>query len=319
MDDDKIICDEELTEDNIRYIKATEGVGQRIDVYLSKVLGLTRSNVQKLIKDNRVIMYDKALKANYQIRPQDDTIAVTIPELEPIDVLPQNIPIDILYEDEQVIVVNKAKGMVVHPAPGNYDCTLVNALLYHCQDLSGINGVLRPGIVHRLDKDTSGVMIVAKTDLAHISLAKQIQEKTATRIYLAIVQGNVKNDTGEIIAAIGRDTKDRKRMAVTTQNAKYAHTNYRVLERFGRYTLVACMLQTGRTHQIRVHMAYIGHPLLGDSRYGGSSGKFSIEGQALHSTQLTFNHPLDGRKIVCNAKLPAELKKILYLLRQVRG
>jgi 23S rRNA pseudouridine1911/1915/1917 synthase len=224
-----------------------------------------------------------------------------------------------LYEDEYVIVINKPRGMVVHPAVGNYSGTLVNALLEHCEDLSGINGEVRPGIVHRLDKDTSGVMVAAKNNQAHLSLTEQIKNRTASRRYLAIVYGNIKEDKGVINAPIGRHYVDRKRMAVTFENSKEAITNFQVLERFGQFTFVACKLKTGRTHQIRVHMAYIGHPVVGDPKYGPERRNFSIKGQALHSTELTFKHPVTGETMVFHAPLPEDMDRILLELNNKRG
>ena len=228
---------------------------------------------------------------------------------------PENIPLDIIYEDDDVVVVNKARGMVVHPAAGNYSGTLVNALLYHCKNLSGINGVIRPGIVHRLDKDTSGIMICAKNDAAHISLSEQIQAKTAKRTYLAVVRGNVKTDSGVIETMIARDKNDRKKMAVVKEDGRIAITEYEVLERFGKYTIVRCKLRTGRTHQIRVHMEYLGYPLVGDPKYSPMKTPFSIQGQALHSQTLEFTHPRTGERMCFEAPLPEDMHKIVTRLR----
>lgn len=233
-----------------------------------------------------------------------------------MEILPENIPLDILYEDSDIIVVNKARGMVVHPATGIYTGTLVNALLYHCKDLSGINGEIRPGIVHRLDKDTSGVMVAAKNDTAHLDLAEQIRTKTAHRIYWAIVYGNIKEEAGIIKGDIGRHPTDRKKMAIVHEHGKPAVTHFRVLERFGDYTLVECRLETGRTHQIRVHMTSIGHPLVGDPKYGPRrSCPFAIEGQALHSLQLELTHPRTRERMTFKAPLPEDMEKILRTLR----
>ena len=238
-----------------------------------------------------------------------------LPEPQPLDVQPEDIPLNIIYEDDDVVVVNKARGMVVHPAAGNYNGTLVNALLYHCKNLSGINGVIRPGIVHRLDKDTSGIMICAKNDSAHLSLSEQIQSKTAQRTYLAVVRGNVKNDSGIIETQIARDKNDRKKMAVVAEGGRQAITEYEVAERFGKYTVVRCRLKTGRTHQIRVHMEYLGYPLVGDPKYSPMKTPFAINGQALHSLTLSFTHPRTGERLTFEAPLPEDMQKILTRLR----
>lgn len=288
--------------------------GQRADVGLASLLELTRSNMQKLLEDGRVVKGSKVLKANYKLKLGDEII-VTLPEPQPLDVQPQNIPIDIIYEDEDVVVVNKARGMVVHPAAGNYNGTLVNALLYHCKNLSGINGVIRPGIVHRLDKDTSGIMICAKNDAAHVSLSEQIQSKTAKRTYMAVVRGNIKTDSGVIETLIARDKNDRKKMAVVKEDGRNAVTEYEVMERFGKYTIVKCKLLTGRTHQIRVHMEYLGYPLVGDPKYSPKKTPFAINGQALHSLTLDFIHPRTGEQMHFEAPLPEDMHKIVTRLR----
>ena len=288
--------------------------GQRADVGLASLLELTRSNMQKLLEEGRAVRGSKVLKANYKLKAGDE-ITVTLPEPQPLDVQPEDIPLDIIYEDEDVVVVNKARGMVVHPAAGNYSGTLVNALLYHCKNLSGINGVIRPGIVHRLDKDTSGIMICAKNDAAHLSLSKQIQEKSAQRTYLAIVRGNIKTDSGVIETLIARDKNDRKKMAVVKEDGRNAVTEYEVLERFGKYTIVRCKLRTGRTHQIRVHMEYLGYPLVGDPKYSPMKTPFSIKGQALHSQTLEFTHPRTGERLRFEAPLPEDMHKIVTCLR----
>ena len=284
----------EFTEDGIEAGLETvtaeaEDAGTRADVFLAAKLGVSRSNMQKLLEDGRVKRGEKIIKANYKVRA-GEMFVVDIPEPEPIEAVPENIPLDIIYEDDDVVVLNKARGMVVHPAPGNYTGTLVNALLYHCSNLSGINSAIRPGIVHRLDKDTSGIMIVAKNDAAHISLSQQIQSKTAVRTYLAVVRGNIKTDSGTIETQIARDKTDRKKMAVVKEGGRDAITDYEVLERFGKYTLVRCKLRTGRTHQIRVHMEYLGYPLVGDPKYSPMKTPFGIKGQALHSHTLEFTH-----------------------------
>lgn len=288
--------------------------GQRADVGLATLLELTRSNMQKLLEEGRAVRGSKVLKSNYKLKVGDE-IVVTLPEPQPLDVQPENIPLDIIYEDEDVVVVNKARGMVVHPAAGNYSGTLVNALLYHCKNLSGINGVIRPGIVHRLDKDTSGIMICAKNDAAHLSLSQQIQAKTAQRTYLAVVRGNIKADSGVIETLIARDKNDRKKMAVVKENGRNAVTEYEVVERFGKYTIVRCKLRTGRTHQIRVHMEYLGYPLVGDPKYSPMKTPFAIKGQALHSQTLEFTHPRTGERLRFEASLPEDMHKIITRLR----
>ena len=288
--------------------------GQRADVALAAMLELTRSNMQKLLDEGRAVKGAKVIKSNYKLKLGDEII-VTLPEPQPLDVQPENIPLDIIYEDEDVVVVNKARGMVVHPAAGNYSGTLVNALLYHCKNLSGINGVIRPGIVHRLDKDTSGIMICAKNDAAHVSLSEQIQSKSAQRTYLAVVRGNIKTDSGVIETQIARDKDDRKKMAVVKEGGRNAVTEYEVVERFGKYTIVKCKLKTGRTHQIRVHMEYLGYPLVGDPKYSPMKTPFSINGQALHSLTLAFDHPRTGERMEFEAKLPEDLYKVVTRLR----
>ena len=290
-----------------------EQAGQRADVGLAALLDITRSNMQKLLENGRAVKGSKVLKVNYKLKA-GDKIVVTLPEPQPLDAQPENIPLDIIYEDDDVIVVNKARGMVVHPAAGNYSGTLVNALLYHCKNLSGINGVIRPGIVHRLDKDTSGIMICAKNDEAHLSLSQQIQAKTAKRTYLAVVRGNIKTDSGTIATQIARDKNDRKKMAVVQENGREAITDYEVVERFGKYTLVRCKLRTGRTHQIRVHMEYLGYPLVGDPKYSPMKTPFAIKGQALHSQTLEFTHPRTGERMHFEAPLPEDMHKIITRL-----
>lgn len=308
----------EFTEDGIEAGLETvtaeaEDAGTRADVFLAAKLGVSRSNMQKLLEDGRVKRGEKIIKANYKVRA-GGMFVVDIPEPEPIEAVPENIPLDIIYEDDDVVVLNKARGMVVHPAPGNYTGTLVNALLYHCSNLSGINSAIRPGIVHRLDKDTSGIMIVAKNDAAHISLSQQIQSKTAVRTYLAVVRGNIKTDSGTIETQIARDKTDRKKMAVVKEGGRDAITDYEVLERFGKYTLVRCKLRTGRTHQIRVHMEYLGYPLVGDPKYSPMKTPFGIKGQALHSHTLEFTHPRTGERMKFEAPLPEDMHKIITRL-----
>lgn len=297
-----------------RIIITENEAGMRADVALAQLLEITRSNMQKLLEEGRVVRGQKVIKSNYRVKAGEE-ILVNLPEPQPLDVQPEDIPLDIIYEDDDVVVVNKARGMVVHPAAGNYNGTLVNALLYHCKNLSGINGVIRPGIVHRLDKDTSGIMICAKNDSAHLSLSEQIQSKTAQRTYLAVVRGNVKNDSGIIETQIARDKNDRKKMAVVTEGGRQAITEYEVAERFGKYTVVKCRLKTGRTHQIRVHMEYLGYPLVGDPKYSPMKTPFAINGQALHSLTLSFTHPRTGERLTFEAPLPEDMKKILTRLR----
>ena len=308
----------EFTEDGIEAGLETvtaeaEDAGTRADVFLAAKLGVSRSNMQKLLEDGRVKRGEKIIKAKDKVRA-GEMFVVDIPEPEPIEAVPENIPLDIIYEDDDVVVLNKARGMVVHPAPGNYTGTLVNALLYHCSNLSGINSAIRPGIVHRLDKDTSGIMIVAKNDAAHISLSQQIQSKTAVRTYLAVVRGNIKTDSGTIETQIARDKTDRKKMAVVKEGGRDAITDYEVLERFGKYTLVRCKLRTGRTHQIRVHMEYLGYPLVGDPKYSPMKTPFGIKGQALHSHTLEFTHPRTGERMKFEAPLPEDMHKIITRL-----
>ena len=293
---------------------ASEEAGKRADVFLAEKLDLSRANVQKMIEAGRINVGTKTAKANYKVKC-GDVFHVRYQEAIPLEVAAENIPLDILYEDQDVIVINKARGMVVHPAAGNYNGTLVNALLYHCTNLSGINGVIRPGIVHRLDKDTSGIIIVAKNDMAHVSLSKQIQTKSAQRSYLVVVRGNVKQDSGRIETLLGRDTKDRKKMAVVMQNGRQAVTDYEVLERFGRFTLMECRLLTGRTHQIRVHLEHLGYPVVGDPKYSPQKTPFAIDGQALHSHKLTFQHPRTGEEMTFTAPLPEDMHKIITRLR----
>lgn len=281
----------------------------RLDLYLSERLGKTRSHVQKLIADGLVTVDGEQVKASFKVTGDED---ISVKEVDAADVeyLPEDLPLDILYEDADIIVVNKARGMTTHPAETVKHGTLVNALLYHCKDLSGINGVKRPGIVHRLDKDTSGVMVVAKNDAAHIDLAAQIKDKIATRTYRAIVHGVLKDNVGIISGAIGRDKLDRKKMAIV-EGGKPAVTEFKVLERFKNFTYVECKLQTGRTHQIRVHMAAIGHPLLGDTKYSARKNPFDIAGQALHSYTLKLIHPTTKEPMQFTAPLPDDIQNIL--------
>lgn len=297
-----------------RIVITENEAGQRADVGLAILLEVTRSNMQKLLEEGRAVRGTKVLKSNYKLKAGDE-IVVTLPEPQPLDVQPENIPLDIIYEDEDVVVVNKPRGMVVHPAAGNSSGTLVNALLYHCKNLSGINGVIRPGIVHRLDKDTSGIMICAKNDAAHVSLSQQIQSKTAQRTYLAVVRGNIKTDSGTIETLIARDKNDRKKMAVVTEDGRQAITDYEVVERYGKFTVVRCKLRTGRTHQIRVHMEHLGYPLVGDPKYSPMKTCFGIQGQALHSHTLEFDHPRTGERMKFEAPYPEDFNKVITRLR----
>ncbi|MCR5447501.1 RluA family pseudouridine synthase [Schwartzia succinivorans] len=302
-----------------RFEYTAETTGTRLDVFLSeKQPELSRSHIQKVIESGGALVNGKAEKSRTKLK-EGDTVSFTLPDPVSVDVLPEDIPLDILYEDHDVIVVNKARGMVVHPAAGVYNGTLVNALLHHCEDLSGINGAVRPGIVHRLDKDTSGVMIAAKNDAAHVDLAEQIRVKSAHRVYLAVVCGNIAEESGTIHGAIGRSQKDRQKMAVVLHNGKDATTKFKVLERYGDYTLVECRLLTGRTHQIRVHMAFIGHPVLGDPKYGPKKCPFAIEGQALHSKSLTFEHPVSKKEMTFEAPVPEDMQRIIDSLRKRQG
>jgi 23S rRNA pseudouridine1911/1915/1917 synthase len=289
--------------------------GSRLDVYLTvEAQGLSRSYIQRLLEDGMVTVNGKETRAGYRIKT-GDAVVLSVPGPEGLNLAPEAIPLDIYYEDSDVLVVNKPRGMVVHPAEGNYGGTLVNALLYHCRDLSGINGVLRPGIVHRLDKDTSGLLVVAKNDEAHHNLAAQLKERRVTRRYLALVHGRVKEDSGVIDAPVGRDPRDRQRMAVTARNSREAVTRYKVLERPGDYTLLELKLETGRTHQIRVHLAFIGHPVAGDPKYGPHRPHFGLAGQFLHAAVLGFNHPRTGAYLEFSAPLPPELEAILRELK----
>lgn len=294
-----------------------ENAGERIDRFLSvQCSDISRSYLQKLIKDQLVSVNGKIVKANYKVQV-NDTISVEFPEIKELDILPEDIPLDILYEDDAVLVVNKPKGMVVHPAAGHTSGTLVNAVLFHCKgNLSGINGVLRPGIVHRIDKDTTGALLICKDDVTHRDLAEQLKEHSITRRYRAIVSGNLKEDEGTIEGPIGRHPTDRKKMAINPTHGKEAITHYRVLERFGNATYIECRLETGRTHQIRVHMTSIGHPLLGDEIYGSTKNPYHLDGQTLHAMILGFVHPKTGEYMEFEAPLPEYFCKLLDKLRK---
>ncbi len=299
-------------------------IGKRIDVFVAERAGLTRSASQKVLADGHTLVNGSTVRKNYKIA-ENDVVEVELPEPTELDAVPENIPVDIVYEDEHLAVVNKPKGMVVHPAPGNYTGTLVNALLYHMQGrLSSINGVIRPGIVHRIDKNTSGLLMIAKTDEAHLGLAEQIKEHSFERIYEAILVGNLKDDEGTIDAPIGRHPEDRKKMAIV-KDAREAVTHYRVLERFPGYCYVEFRLETGRTHQIRVHSKSVGHPVLGDTLYGAGKTKFElqnksiIEEQCLHARTVGFIHPVTGEKLSFTSDLPEYFDTLLTKLRKLGG
>lgn len=292
-------------------IECLEG-GQRIDGFLAGAIdGITRNAIQKLIEAGNVTLNGKPVKKNHKTA-QGENFQVIIPEPRPVEIAAENLPLDIAYEDDDIIVINKARGMVVHPAPGHYDGTLVNALMYHCgSSLSGINGELRPGIVHRIDKDTSGLLIVAKNDYSHLSLAAQLKDHSLCRIYEAVVWGHFKDDEGTVNAPIGRHYLDRKRMAVTERNSREAVTHYKVLGRYRNYTHIQCRLETGRTHQIRVHMAHLGHPCLGDPIYGRQCPEKGLTGQCLHARTLWFIHPRTGELMQINTELPDYFREVL--------
>lgn len=297
-------------------IVSEEGRGVRIDRYLSDCYPQwSRSYLQKLLKEENILAEGQHIKANYKLHA-GEKITIAIPPLEDVEILPEDIPLDILYEDPWLLIVNKPKGMVVHPAAGHTSNTLVNAIMYHCQgNLSGINGQLRPGIVHRIDKDTTGALVICKDDVTHRALAEQLKEHSITRKYRAIVLGNLTED-GTIEGSIGRHPVDRKKMAINIKNGKPAVTHYHVLENFQKYTYIECQLETGRTHQIRVHMASIGHPLLGDSVYTKSKCPYKLEGQVLHAMILGFIHPATGKYLEVEAPLPDYFSQLLENFRK---
>lgn len=300
--------------ENFKFEISEEDNGKRIDKYLSSVLdGKSRSYIQGVIDDGKVNVNGKIVKSNYKLKIKD-IVNLEIPEPTELEVIPENIPLDILYEDKDVIVVNKSQGMVVHPAPGSYNGTMVNALLYHCKDLSGINGVIRPGIVHRIDKDTSGILVVAKNDNAHNILAEQLKDHSMTREYYALVEGIIKEDEGTINEPLARHPKERIKISVV-KGGREAITHFKVIERFKDCTLVKCVLETGRTHQIRVHMAYIGHPLVGDPVYGYKKQKFKLQGQMLHAKVLGFIHPSTKEYIQFESPLPDYFTEIINKLK----
>lgn len=289
--------------------------GERIDKFLSVLVeNSSRNAIQKLIENEKVIVNGQVVNKKYKVSV-DDEIVMLPGELKPLDAEPENIPLDIVYEDEDLLVVNKPRGMVVHPAPGNYSGTLVNALLYHCRDsLSGINGVLRPGIVHRIDKDTSGLLIVAKNDVAHMGLAEQIKEHSFTREYNAVIVGHLKENEGTVNAPIGRNPKDRKKMCVTLSNSKNAVTHYKVIDDYEGYSHISLKLETGRTHQIRVHMAHLGHPVAGDFVYGNDKKSAYLNGQCLHAIKIGFVHPVTKKYLEFTSELPDYFKKFINKL-----
>ncbi|KJS19149.1 MAG: pseudouridine synthase [Clostridiaceae bacterium BRH_c20a] len=303
--------------DKLTFIVEEDEQEQRLDVFISEnVEEISRSYIQKLISEELIKVNGKKVKPNYRLK-EEDLIEAVIPDPQPLVIEAENIPLEIVYEDSDLLVVNKPINMVVHPAAGNYSGTLVNALLYHCQDLSGINGKLRPGIVHRIDKDTSGLLMVAKNDISHQQLARQLKEHTVDRAYLALVHGIVTEPGGIIDAPVGRHPIERKKMAVTLKNSKNAITKYMVKERFRDYSFVECRLETGRTHQIRVHMAYISHPLVGDSLYGyNKRNSLGFDGQALHAYLIGFEHPRTKEKLHFQVDLPDNYQGILDNLRK---
>ncbi|SEN13220.1 ribosomal large subunit pseudouridine synthase D [Paenibacillus sp. OV219] len=306
-----------LGEEPLAFSACESDAGERLDKYVTESIEegtVSRTQVQEWIKNGAVLVNGQAVKANYKLAVADQ-VTVIIPEPEEAVIEAQAIPLDVVYEDSDVIVINKPRGMVVHPAVGHYSGTIVNALMYHCKDLSGINGVMRPGIVHRIDKDTSGLLMAAKNDLAHASLAAQLKEHSVTRKYLALVHGNMPHEHGTVDAPIGRDPRERKLFTVIHKGSKHAVTHFQVVERFGDYTLLELKLETGRTHQIRVHMKYIEHPLAGDPLYGRNK-TIGLKGQALHAAVLGFVHPRSGEYMEFEAPVPPDMEHELMILRQ---
>lgn len=293
----------------------TEDQALRIDRYLNdKFEEYTRSYLQKLLKEEAVLVNGKIVKSNYKV-VNGDEIVLTVPDATELEIEPEDLNLDIVYEDDQVILINKPKGIVVHPAVGHASGTLVNGILYHCkEDLSGINGVMRPGIVHRIDMDTTGVLIVCKNDMSHNCIAEQLKEHSITRKYYAIVHGRLKHEEGVVDAPIGRHPVERKKMSINEKNGKRAVTHYRVLKQFDKFTYVECQLETGRTHQIRVHMASIGHPLLGDKIYGPAKSPYSLQGQTLHAGVIGFIHPTKKEYMEFSVKLPLYFQELLHKL-----
>ncbi len=285
--------------------------GERLDSFVAKKLDISRNSAAILIEESKVELSGKTLRKNHRVSA-DEIYTVVLPEVKELAIAAEDIPLDILFEDEHLLVINKVQGMVVHPAAGNWSGTLVNALLSHCGDsLSGINGVHRPGIVHRLDKDTSGVMLVAKTDAAHRSLANQIQLHTVERVYHTIIVGHLRQSEGSVNMPIGRNTVDRKKMCITSKNSKEAITHYKVIEEYPGFSYVQCKLETGRTHQIRVHMSYLGHPVLGDTVYGSKKNQFGLKGQCLHSKNVLFKHPITEKEMFFDSELPEYFKNVI--------
>lgn len=299
-------------------LTATESA--RCDKYIAEcVEGVSRSYIKRLFEDGKILVNNAPKSASYKLKA-GDVISLSLPEAEEIDAIPEDIALDIVYEDDELLVINKPRGMVVHPAPGNSTGTLVNAVLFHCNGkLSGINGKMRPGIVHRIDKDTTGLLVVAKTNDAHQFLSDQLTDRSLSREYYALVHGNIKEDSGMVDAPIARSENDRKKMTVTYKNSREAVTDFFVEERFGIYTLVRCKLRTGRTHQIRVHMKHIGHPIVGDKTYGVKKEEFNLTGQLLHAGKIGFIHPVTNEKVYYTAPLPEDFEKVLSLLRARSG
>ncbi|WP_172249817.1 RluA family pseudouridine synthase [Saccharibacillus deserti] len=302
-------------EESLQWNVSAESQKQRLDKYVTEAMGdeVSRSQIQLWIDQGHVTVNGKTAKANHKLT-EGETVEVRIPAPESVDIVPEDIPLEVVYEDSDVIVVNKPRGMVVHPAVGHSSGTLVNALMFHCKDLSGINGEVRPGIVHRIDKDTSGLLMAAKNDKAHTSLADQLKEHSVSRIYRALVHGNIGHDHGTVDANLARDPHDRKMFTVVSSGGKHAITHFNVMERFGDYTLLELKLETGRTHQIRAHMKFIGHPLVGDPMYGRTGG-LKLQGQALHAASLGFTHPASGERLEFSAPIPADLEELLTHLR----
>lgn len=302
--------------ENTAFVNLTADRGARCDVFIAQSSpDLSRSFLRKLFDENLVFVNGKAVRPSFKIK-EGDKISFTVPPQKTLDARPQDIALDIVYEDKEVLVINKPRGMVVHPAFGNEDNTLVNALMHYCPDeLSGINGVLRPGIVHRIDKDTTGLLVVAKTNAAHLSLSSQLADRSLSRTYYALVHGNIKEDNIRLSAPIARSLSDRKKMAVVKSGGREAITNITVLERFSKYTYIKCKLQTGRTHQIRVHTKYLGHPILGDKTYGLKKEEFSLDGQLLHAGEIGFLHPSTGEKVTFSVPLPQDFEETLAKIR----